>query len=207
MGVDGVGRAGDEGAVVPAGDDVQPLGAFRLDDVDLVDLIGQHLVHDVQVKLVTFAEFVQISEEHSLGQTAVAGQHAVGALAAKGIACAFQMADALGEHLVGRALVDGQVHVDLGDRDVAKAVVALMQREVGVGLARRVAVDRVGKLLVVGAGSFLCSIEPFGVHGLNRLVVAVDDLRRIALRQRIADDRIRRHRHARKDHQRRKPKF
>ena len=52
VGIDGVGRAGHQGAVVLALHDRKVIGLLGQNDLDLVHLIGQHLVHDVQVKFV-----------------------------------------------------------------------------------------------------------------------------------------------------------
>lgn len=122
VGVDAVGRAGDKGAVVLPVLDRQVAEFLRLDDADLVHLVGQGLVQHVEDEGVPFRQLVQVGEQLGAGQPAVAGQHRVGAGAAHRKAAALDVADAdLQSGLVG-AVVDGQIDVDLVDLDVADHV-------------------------------------------------------------------------------------
>ena len=141
----------------------------------------------------------------------MACQHAVGAVAAKRIARPFQMADALEQHLIAGALINRQIDVYFGDFYVAQALAHVHQVHIacaGVGgFARHVAAHGIAELFVVAAGRFFRSIELFCIHGLDGIVVAVNDRRRMALCHRVADDRVHRHADARQNHQRRKSKF
>ena len=211
VGVNGIGCAGDQRAVVPAGDNFQILGVFRLHDLDLVYLIRQHLVHDVEVKAVALAQLVQVGKQYRLGQTAVPRQHTVGACAAQRIAGAFQMSDALYQHIVACALINGQVYVNFGYGNVAKALAHVQHVHIAcadvVRFARRVAVDGIVQLLVVAARSLLGGVDFLGVHRLHVVVVAFNDRACVALCHRVADNRVHGHADAGDDHQRSKTKF
>ena len=92
MGIDAVGGAGHQGAQVLPRLDLQGGHVLRLHDQDLVHLVGHHLVQHPDHKGVPLRQAVQIGEQPGAGQAPVAGQNAVGALAAGGQAGPLQMA-------------------------------------------------------------------------------------------------------------------
>ena len=84
VGVDAVGCAGDQSAVVLPLRDVQIIQLLGEDDADLIHLIGHDLVEDEHREGVTHGHLVQVSEQPGGAQAPVACQDGVGALAADG---------------------------------------------------------------------------------------------------------------------------
>ena len=93
VGIDAVGGAGHQGAVVLAFYNFQCGGILRLHDEDLIHLIGQDLIQHPQKEGIPLPELVQVGEQLGAGQTPVTGEDAVGALPAYRQAGPFQMAD------------------------------------------------------------------------------------------------------------------
>ena len=79
MGVDAVGGAGDEGAQIQAGNELNQRRIAGQHHVHLRDLVGQRLVEDGEVKHVADLHHVQVAEQAGGGQAAVAGKHGMGA--------------------------------------------------------------------------------------------------------------------------------
>lgn len=161
--------------------------------------------------MVALAQLVQIGKKHRLGQTAVAGQHAVCARAAQRIAGPLQMPNALEQHIITGALINRQIDINFRDRNVAQTLAHIQHVHIacaGVGgLARSIAVNGVAKLFIVAARGLLGGINFLGVHRLHGIVVAFNDRACVTLRHRIADDGVHGHADARSDHQRRKAKL
>ena len=92
VGIDAVGGAGHQGAVVLPLRDFQRGGILRLHDEDLIHLIGQNLIQHPQEEGIPLPELVQVGEQLGAGQTPVTGEDAVGTLPAHRQAGPFQMA-------------------------------------------------------------------------------------------------------------------
>ena len=84
VGIDAVGGAGDQDAVVLSWLDGQRAQLVGLDDQDLVHFVGQHLVQHPEQKDIPLLQLVQIGKQLGAGQAPVAGDDAVGALPAHG---------------------------------------------------------------------------------------------------------------------------
>ena len=82
VGIDTVGRAGDQRAVVHVWIDLQVLKFLRQDDSDLVHFIGQCTVEDLKQKFVARLQLIDISEQLGGRQSAVSRYSAVRSLAA-----------------------------------------------------------------------------------------------------------------------------
>ena len=131
MRIDAVGRARHQGTQVPAGNDLQLLHFLRLNHRNPVHFIRQRLVQDGQVEDIPYFHRVQVAEQPGAGQSPVSAQHAVGgkirnqeillvAVRAAGRQrCARDMADRGLQHGVCRSVVQRQVHVDFGNRDIS----------------------------------------------------------------------------------------
>src|SRR5699024_1192406 len=115
VGVDAQRRAGDEGDEVVAVFGQERLGLVGKDGLGALDAVGEYLAEDLDGEGVADLDLVQVVEESGLGQAAVGGEHGVLGHAADGQGGALQVADALGEHGVGGAVVDREVDVDGGD--------------------------------------------------------------------------------------------
>ena len=119
VGVDAVRRAGDQRTQVLALLDQQRLGVLRLDDQDLVDLIGEGLVKHADHEDVACDELVEVGKQLCRGQAAVTRDDTVAALAAYGQARPFEVADGdLKDVLLG-AVVYGERDLDVRDLDIA----------------------------------------------------------------------------------------
>ena len=119
MGIDAVGRAGDEGAEILARDDPQGIGLMRLNDENLVDLIGENLIQNAENKGIALREFIEVGKELGTGQAAVPGKHAVGAFTADRQAGPIQMANSDLQHGFIGAVVDRQGDIETVDFDIA----------------------------------------------------------------------------------------
>lgn len=119
MGIDAIGGAGHQSAQVLPGLDLQRVHLGGLYNEDLVHLVGQHLVQHPDGEGVPLHDLVQIGKQLGAGQASVAGEHAVGALAAYGQAGPVHMAHGDLQNGFGGAVVDGQGHIDIGDLDIA----------------------------------------------------------------------------------------
>ena len=69
VGVDGIGRTGQQSDQIPALLDIQVLGVIGQDDLDLIHLIGQHTVEHVDIEIVAL-----LALEHLGGDAVVDGQ-------------------------------------------------------------------------------------------------------------------------------------
>ena len=211
MGVDGIRRAGNKGAVILPRGDVQILGVLRFHHFDLIHLVRQRFIQNMQVETVALFQLVQVGEQHGFGQAAVAGQHAVGAFAAKGVAGAFQMANALLQHIIAGAFVNRQVDVNFRDGDIPQAFAHIHKVHIaGAGILRfacGIALHGAVQLLVIAAGGLLGGVQFFGIHAFYGIIVILDRFAGVALRHRVADNRVRCHPNAGQDHQGRKADF
>ena len=68
MGIDAVGGAGHQCAVILTLHDLQRSDFLRLHDEDLIHFIGQHLVQNAQQEDIPLSEFVQVGEHLALGR-------------------------------------------------------------------------------------------------------------------------------------------
>lgn len=119
MGIDAVGRTGDQRAVILARLDPERRQIRGLHHADLVDLVGERLVEDHHDECVPFFEFIEIGKQLCRGQASVPGQRAVGAFAAHRKGRALQMSDGGLQDLLTGPVVDGQLDIDLGNINVA----------------------------------------------------------------------------------------
>ena len=134
MGVDAVGRAGDEGDQVASGDLAQGVGLLGLDDGDVIDLVLEGLPQGGDVEDVALLELVEVVEHGRGGQSGVASEDRVGGGAADRQARAEQVPDAFRQGAAVGAVVDGQAHVDGGDDDPGHDRVDVHLVEVGLVL-------------------------------------------------------------------------
>ena len=141
MGIDAVGRAGDEGAQILIGVDFQPLGLIGQDNADPVHFVGEDLLHGAQAENITLRDLVKIREQPGRGQAAMSGQNAVGALSAHGQRTALDMSHGDLQHLFIRGVIDGQADAegrDLHGAHDARARHIQGLKIAGVLLRRRV---------------------------------------------------------------------
>ena len=82
VGVDAVGRAGDQCTEILIGIDLEILQLLGENDSNLVNLIGEGAVEDLEQELVARLELVDVGEQLRGRQASVSGHRAVGALAA-----------------------------------------------------------------------------------------------------------------------------
>ena len=82
VGVDAVGRAGDQCTEILIGIDLEILQLLGENDSNLVYLIGEGAVEDLEQELVARLELVDVGEQLRGRQASVSGHRAVGALAA-----------------------------------------------------------------------------------------------------------------------------
>ncbi len=119
VGIDTIGCAGHESHDIPAGEDRQLFHLMGEHDKDLFDLIGEHLVEHGNGKGITDNELVEVSKESCGGESSVCGEDAVGICAADGEGRTFEVSDRDIEDGVAGAVVDGQLHIDLRNGDIA----------------------------------------------------------------------------------------
>ena len=119
VGIDAVGCAGDERAVILTGNGDKLGDVAGQNNANLVNLIGDHLVEDGDREAVPFRDLVQIGKEPGTGQTAVAGEHSMGAGAADGKTRPIHMADGDLQYRFLGGMVNGNVDIDGGDIDIA----------------------------------------------------------------------------------------
>ena len=169
MGVDAVGGAGHQGDVILAVHHLEVVGLGGQYNGDLVHLISQHPVQHRDGEGVAHFQLVQIGEQLGAGQAAVSRNDRVGAAAAHRQAGALQVACGNLQHAIAGAVVDGQLHTDLFNGDVAhNAGAGHIQRDVvagePVGMEQRV---RVGGDLRIER---ICRLEIGAVVGIGQLV-------------------------------------
>lgn len=178
VGVDAVGRASLQGAIVLAAVELHFRGVFRKDDADLDDLVGERLAQDGDREQVALAETVQVGEKPRRGQAPVAGNRRVGVRPAYRQAGALDVAAGNLQHGLVGAMVDGQAHVNAGDvyvahdaraRHVQQAAVLL--RLLGRG---NPAVSLLPQALVVPARLLQQPVHLLLRHPLHRLDIRGD---------------------------------
>ena len=204
MGVDAVGGAGHQGDVVLAVHHFQFVHLGGQHDGDLVHLVGQLPVQHGDGEGVAHLQSVQMGEQLGAGQAAVGRDHRMGALAAHRQAGAFQMACRHLQHSVAGAVIDGQLHTDLFNGDVAhNAGAGHVQRgAVGgkaVGVVQGIRVG--GDLLIEDVGGIKIGRVVGVGQAVHLLGVAVDNPGLVALVDVIADGRVEHHRKAHKENE------
>ena len=204
MGVDAVGRAGDQGAVVLALLDGQIAHLRRQDDAYLVYLVGQRLIQYLEQEEVSRHQLVQVREQPRAGQAPVAGKHAVGPLAPYGQGGPLHVAHGDLQDRVARAVVDGEGAFDLRDVDIAHdagagdiqavliELLIFFGKKVGVGLFRQGG--------VVGLRFAPDPVVVRVVHGGHGVGVAGDGPRLVERVPIIAQRRVDQQAHAHDQH-------
>ena len=91
----------------------------RLYDADLVYFIGQSSVQDIQLECVPNDQLIKICKEPCLRQPAVAGQHAMTALASDRQTCAGKMTHSILKNLRIRCVIERKFHIDLLNLDIS----------------------------------------------------------------------------------------
>ena len=134
VGVDAVGRAGHQGDVVLALRHLQAVGLGGQDDGDVVHLVGEGPVQHRDGEGVAHLQLIQIGEQLGTGQAPVGRNDRVGAGTAHRQAGAFQMTGGHLQHGIAGAVVDGLLHADLFNGDVA--------HDAGAGHVQRALVRR-----------------------------------------------------------------
>ena len=169
MRVDAVGGAGHQGDVILA---VHHLEVVRLggqNDGDVVHLVGEHAVQHGDGKGIAHFQPVEIGEQLGAGQAAVSRNDRMGALAAHRQAGALQVACSDLQHAIAGAVVDGQLHTDLFNGDVAHNAGAGHIQRIFIGrkTTRKIQRVRVGGDLRIER---ICRLEIGAVVGIGQLV-------------------------------------
>ena len=171
VGIDAIGGAGDQCAEVLTLFNLQVREIRGLHDADLIHLVGEGLVQDVQGEGIPLREFVQVRKELCRGKAPVPGQYGMGALPADRERSLLQVPDGGLQNAIAGAMVDRQLHVDLGNVDVPHISGAIEVQQAVVLLLlffRHLPVDpSPGKLRVI----FLC----FLYQGIKLLLIHVCD--------------------------------
>ena len=145
-------------------------------------------MEDLRVKnwMVTYTEnkgitnlhLIQIRKQLGAGQSAMAGQQAVGALAAHRQAGADDVPNGDLQHLVGGAVVNGQRNIDGGNFDMAHnaGTGGIQQGRIAgqSGFIRNEAVVEPGNGTVIFVGGFPHGIVAGVIDGGHRLRIAGD---------------------------------
>ena len=121
------------------------------------------------------------------------------------------MANAPLQHIIAGAFVNRQVDVNFRDGDIPQAFAHIHKVHIaGAGILRfacGIALHGVVQLLVIAAGGLLGGVQFFGIHAFYGIIVILDRFAGVALRHRVADNRVRCHPNAGQDHQGRKADF
>ena len=204
MGVDAVGSAGHKGQVVLALHHLQVLYLGGQHNGDLVHLVGQHPVQHRHRKGVAYFQLVQMGKQLGTGQTPVRRDDRMGAFAAHRQAGALQMSCAGLQHRIPGAVVDGQLHVDPGNGDVAHDAGA---GDVQCGVVGREPVRVVQRLRVGGNGGVeaVGGVKPHRIvrrcHAVHLLGVVGHGVGLMPPVDRIADGGVQHHRKPQKEHE------
>ena len=194
MGVDAVGRARHQRAQVAPGDDLQRGHILRLDDEDLVDLVGQYLVEHADGERIALDQLVEIRKQLRARQPAVAGEHAVAAFAADGQAGPADVPGGDLEHVVVRAVVDGQGDIDGRDLDIAHDAGAADVQETVIfrllALGQEIAGLAGGERLVIVARGLQHGVVGVVRQALHVLCVAGDGAGGVQRVPVVADARV-----------------
>jgi len=193
VGVDAVGGTGHQGDVILAFGDLQLIGLGGQHDGDFVHLVGEHPVQHGDGKGIAHLQLVEVGKQLSAGQAAVRRDDRVGRSAAHRQAGAFQMTCRHLQHAVVGAVVDGQLHADLFNGDVAhNARAGNIQRFVVAGKLIRTeeGVFVGGHLCVKGIGGVKVGAVIRIGHGVHVLRVACHRAGLVALVDVIADSGV-----------------
>ena len=114
LGIDAVGGAGQQGAVVLPFLNSDQGDVVRLYDADLIHLVGQDLIEDGECKGIPGLHAVQMGKEQGRGQAAVGGNNAVGAGTSDGQAAALKMSGGDAEDRIRCTVVTGSSSLILG---------------------------------------------------------------------------------------------
>ena len=188
MGVDTVGSAGDEGTQVLAGDIPQKVRFIGQDSVDLRYLIRQRFTQNIQVENISRNQLFQIGEHLLTCHAAVTGENGVGVFAAYWQRASQQVPYTTVQYLRVCAVVDGQIHLDFGNFNIAHnaasgnvqlAIVILGGRHEGF-LAVSIRCTR-GDCQVVSNGSLFCLLQNGIICLLDKLLICRLNFRSILL--------------------------
>ena len=210
MGIDPEGRTGHQRAVILSFCDPQIGGIVGQHSVDGIHLIGQGLAQDLQVEHISMLQLIEIRKELLGRHTGMGGEDTVGTLSTHRQGCAQQMPDA---HIQGfglRAMIDGQIHPDHRDLNIAhdpipchveQAVIVLSgltDRFLGKGVAALGTGNQGG---IIG-GSSCPGLQQLGVIDLvYDLLILGMDLGLMPLVIPIADQRVQGDAQGQQEHQ------
>ena len=148
----------------------------------------------MEVEHVPRLQLVQVSEEDGVWKAPVSGEHAMGALAPQRVAGLGHVAYALAQDVVVGALVDGQIHVDLGNGDIAHALPQVEEVHIADARVLRLAVlvplHHAVQLAVILPGGLLGGVQALLVHLLHHGVIVLDDSGGVALSKGVAKEGI-----------------
>ncbi len=155
MGIDTVGGAGHERDLVLAGDDGELVGLGGENDEDLLDLVGEDFIQDVDGEGIALDDLVKVGEKPCARQPPMPGNDGMGGRAADGKAGALDMPGRDLQDALRGAVINGQLHVDIGDGHIAHDAGAGDIENVviaGDGIEIREGCVEVCKLFIVGVG-------------------------------------------------------
>ena len=210
MGIDSEGRTGHQRAVILSFCDSQIGGIVGQHGVDGIHLIGQGLAQDLQIEHISMLQLVEIRKELLGRHTGMGGEDAVGTLSANRQGCAQQMSNTHIQRFGLRSVIDGQIHPDHGDLNVAhdpipchveQAVIVLSgltDRLLGKGVAALGTGNQCG---IIG-GSSCSGLQQLGIIDLiYDLLILGMDLGLVPLVIPIADQRVQGDAQGQQEHQ------
>ena len=124
MGIDAIGRAGDQGAEFLLLVDEQVAHIVRQDGFNLIHLINKGLVQHRDPEGVAHLQFVQIREQLCAGQAPMCRDSRMGTLSCNRKAAALNVSAGMVQHRGVRAVIDGQLHLNLVDIYIADDAIA-----------------------------------------------------------------------------------
>lgn len=196
VGIHTVGCAGHEGDLVLTGDDGELVGLGGENDKDLLDLVGEDFIQHVDGEGVALDDLVKVGEKPCARQAAMPGNDGMGGRTADGKAGALDMSGRNLKNALGGAVVNGQLHVDIGDGNIA--------HDAGAGDIEDVVIARnfvkIGKRCIE-RGELAVIVAGFGEHLVvllvvklgDRFLVAGNDMGRHVLVPPIGEGRIEHH--------------
>ena len=124
MGVDAVGRAGEQGYIIFSRYNLksalQRLHIILIHHIkNLVHLIGQRLIQYMNIKFISPHHLVDIGKQTGAGQSSVGRQNAVGILPADRQLRAVHMANTGLQHILRRTMVNGKLYINSGNRQIS----------------------------------------------------------------------------------------
>ena len=119
VGIDTVGSAGQESAVVLALDGLQVACLRGEHHLDLIHLIGEDTVENGYPEPVANLQFIEVGEQLGAGQTSVTREDTVSRITAHRESSSGEMTDADLQDFLSDTVVNGELGVELVDVDIA----------------------------------------------------------------------------------------